>query len=195
MKKKKAKAKSKKKISKKKTVRSGNAFSSWIPFLIGIFILAADQFSKYLVNSHIPRMTHETQWYPYNGFGIFENFLGVEFSIVHAINLGAAWGMFSGFQFPLLVLRVLMIMGLCLYVILYNKNKALVIPFVFVIAGAIGNILDYFIYGHVVDMIHFVLWGYDYPVFNIADTFICIGVVLLFLISWCQTKDLSTCKS
>jgi len=85
-------------------------------------------------------------------------------------------------------------MGLCLYVMLFNKNKALVVPFVFVISGAIGNILDYFIYGHVVDMMHFVFWGYDYPVFNIADSFICIGVALLFLIPWCQTKGYITCK-
>ena len=49
--------------------------------------------------------------------------------------------------------------------------------------GALCNILDYFFYGHVIDMLHFVFWGYDYPVFNVADSFICIGVFWLFFAS------------
>lgn len=147
-----------------------------------------DQFTKYWVHLHIPRMTHEAQWYPYGGIGVFENVLGIECSIVHAINYGAAWGMFSSLQVPLLVLRVLLIMGFCFYLILFNKNQALIIPFSLVIFGAIGNILDYFIYGHVIDMIRFVFWGYDYPVFNIADSAIFIGMVLLVAVPRYQNK-------
>lgn len=191
----KKKAKNKKKNVAKKRGKQKSLSLPWLPLLIGFAILAFDQATKYLAHTGLPRMTHEAQWYPYNGIGIFENFLGVEFSIVHAINFGAAWGMFSGFQIPLLILRVLMIMGICLYLILYNTNKALTLPFTFVIAGAVGNIIDYFVYGHVVDMFHFILWGYDYPVFNIADAFICIGMVLLIVIPWCQSRGYITCKS
>lgn len=185
----------KKSKSKKKTPQKTSLSLPWIPLLVGIAILAADQLMKYFVHTEMPRMTHEAQWYPYNGVGVFENFLGIEFSIVHAVNFGAAWGMFSNFQVPLLILRVVLIMGLCLYLILFNKNKSLVLPFLCVIAGAAGNVIDYFIYGHVVDMFHFVLWGYDYPVFNIADAFICIGMAFLILIPWCQSKGYTLCKS
>jgi signal peptidase II len=53
-----------------------------------------------------------------------------------------------------------------------------------IIAGGIGNILDYFIYGHVVDMFHFILWGYSFPVFNVADASIFMGIVSLLWMSW-----------
>jgi signal peptidase II len=191
----KKKPKSKKKVSPKKSRGSGFSFYSLLPFLIGMIVFAADQFSKYLVYHGIPRMSHEAQWYPYNGIGLFENFFGVEGSIVHAVNYGAAWGMFSNFQLPLLILRILLIMSLCAYLIVYNQNKKLLIPFVFVIVGAVGNILDYFVYGHVIDMFRLVLWGYDYPVFNIADSSIFVGVTLLILIPWCQNRGLMSCKT
>lgn len=173
---------------KKKRKKTGVSLKFLLPLLIGGAVLLIDQLTKYWIQLHIPRMTHEAQWYPYQGIGLFENFLGIEGSIVHTINYGAAWGMFSGLQVPLFALRVLLIMGLCLYLILFNQNKALVIPFCLVIFGALGNIFDYFIYGHVIDMIHFVFWGYDYPVFNIADSAIFIGMAFLLVIPWCQQR-------
>ena len=45
-----------------------------------------------------------------------------------------------------------------------------------ILAGAISNVIDTFVYGHVVDMIHFTFWGYDYAVFNLADSAVCLGV-------------------
>lgn len=184
----KQKSKKKKKTQVKKKKRISTFSFPWILFLIGVFVLFSDQISKYLVHTKIPLMTHESQWYPYNGIPIFENFLGIECSLVHAVNHGAAWGMFSDFQIPLLILRILFIMGLAIYTIAFNKVKAFVIPLTLVILGAVGNIIDYFAYGHVVDMIHFVFWGYDYPVFNIADSSIFIGVALLMLTSWFQDQ-------
>lgn len=179
----------KKKKNQVKKKKSTGAFSfPWLPFFTGFFVLSADQLSKYFVHTKIPLMTHEAQWYPYNGIEVFENFLGIECSLVHAVNYGAAWGMFSDFQVPLLVLRILFIMGLSIYAIAFNKVKAFTIPLTLVIAGAVGNIIDYFVYGHVVDMIHFVFWGYDYPVFNIADSSIFIGVASLMLLSWSQDQ-------
>jgi signal peptidase II len=54
--------------------------------------------------------------------------------------------------------------------------------------GAIGNILDYFIYGHVVDVFYFVFWGYSFPVFNVADSIIFCGIVVLFLQSFLERR-------
>ena len=46
---------------------------------------------------------------------------------------------------------------------------------VFILAGAIGNVLDSYIYGHVIDMFHFVFWGRSYGIFNFADAMIFLG--------------------
>lgn len=133
------------------------------------------------MHTYIPQVTHEAQWYPYHGIGIFEDFSGIEFSIIHAINHGAAWNLFSDFSNILVLFRVLFIAILTIYLFRYNSNRKLVLPFSLIIAGAVGNVLDSFIYGHVIDMFHFVFWGYHYPVFNVADSSICAGVGIILL--------------
>ena len=47
--------------------------------------------------------------------------------------------------------------------------------------GAIGNALDYCLYGHVIDFIHFTFWGRTFPIFNLADTYITLGAIWLIL--------------
>lgn len=173
----------KKKPTRKKKKNGLLSRMAVLSLLLGFFVLLADQVTKYLVHSNIPRMTHESQWYPYKGIGIFENFLGIEFSIVHATNRGAAWGLFSDFQDYLFAFRIIFILALIVYLVGYNKSKELTLPLTLIVVGAIGNIIDYFVYGHVVDMLHFVFWGYDYPVFNVADSTIFIGVCSVIILT------------
>lgn len=152
--------------------------------LVGIVAFVLDALTKYLVASNLPIMNGGDLWYPYGGIGVFEDFFGIEFSIVHAINRGAAWGIFSDHQSYLLVGRIVLIAGVWIYALFFNKERRYAIPLALIISGAVANICDYFIYGHVIDMFHFVFWGYDYPVFNVADTAICIGVFWLVIASW-----------
>lgn len=160
-------------------------------FALSLIILTLDQWTKYLVHTNIPRM-QLFPWYPYQGIGLFENVLGIEASIVHAINRGAAWGVLADYQIPLLILRICFVIGLISYVVFINDNSKRIIPLVLISTGALGNILDFFFYGHVVDMIHFVFWGYDYPVFNLADSAIFIGVFWLLGVSWYKPKQHDT---
>ena len=178
----------KKKAGKKKGSRASSTIPHLFTALIGFLVLAADQYSKYLTYYSIPRMTHENQWYPYGGIGVFEDFFGIEFSIVHTINYGAAWGVLSDFQNYLLAFRALFIAVLIGYLVFYNTKKVLELPLTLVAAGAIGNLIDTLVYGHVVDMFHFVFWGYSYPVFNIADSAICIGIFSTVILSSASCK-------
>lgn len=152
-----------------------------LPLYVAFIILALDAATKYWTHTHLPLMQRDTLWYPYGGIGVFKDFFGVEFSISHQINHGAAWGYFKQYQLPLLYVRIVLILALVGYALIFNKNSRLNIPFAMIIAGAVGNVIDYFMYGHVVDMIHFVLWGYDFPVFNIADSSIFLGICWFFL--------------
>lgn len=155
---------------------------------IGILILVLDQISKGLVYTYLPVIDSSLYWYPYGGIGIFKNFAGIEFSINHMTNTGAAWGVLANYQLPLIFLRIGLIIGLCLYLFSFNRHSSWQLPLMLIIAGALGNVIDFFLYGHVVDMLHFVLWGYDFPVFNVADSAITIGIVYLLVLSFIETK-------
>lgn len=122
-----------------------------------------------------------TYQYPYGGMGIFHDFFGINFSIVHATNTGAAWGLFAGFQEYLLYFRIFFVAMLFIYVLFFNKQFSHHLPLFLIITGAVGNIIDYFIYGHVVDLFYFNFWGYSYPVFNVADAAIFSGVALYII--------------
>ncbi len=151
------------------------------PLCLGLIVLSLDFVSKLWVNQFIPVMKNAFAWYPYGGIGVFKNFMGIEFSIVYHTNKGAAWGFFADYQEQLLWLRIGLIAALCIYLFLLNHHKQWEIPLILVLAGATGNVIDFFLYGHVVDMFHFVFWGYDYPVFNVADASICMGIAWLFI--------------
>jgi len=153
-------------------------------FLIGFIILAADALSKYFTQYYLPLVNPHHFWYPYGGIGIFQNFLGIEFSLNYVLNKGAAWGVFFDYQQQLLYLRIVLISGMLVYFLFINKVKSNEIPLMMIFAGAVGNVIDYFLYGHVIDMFHFVLWGYDFPVFNLADAAIFLGVSWLFIASF-----------
>lgn len=115
------------------------------------------------------------------------------FYISHVENTGAAWGGFSGFT---VILTILSIGMLGFFIYLYRKidfkNKRLYsISLVLVISGTIGNLIDRLIFRHVTDFLDFYIFGYDYPVFNIADILLVVGFALLiiYLIFFSEKND------
>ena len=164
-------------------------------FFLIFILVGCDVALKQWVNGNLPRLGHEMQWYPYGGIGLFEDFMGVEGSIVHTINHGAAWGLFPDYTQLLLLIRIAFVACLTTALLLLSGWQPYYPALFLLLAGALGNILDAFIYGHVVDMFKFVLWGYHYPVFNLADSYICIGAAILFLINTVQERNRASCKS
>lgn len=161
---------------------------SLLIFLSLLLILAVDFFSKSYVHHFLPLMGWNEIGYPYGGIAVFENWVGIDFSINHVLNKGAAWGMFSSFQQYLFYARLTIIGGLLGYV-LYFAERRQQFPLLVIITGALGNILDHLIYGHVVDMFHFRFWGYSFPVFNIADSAIFCGIASLMLLSFLRPAE------
>lgn len=157
--------------------------------LIGFLILFFDLLSKFLVVHFLPLLDRFSFSYPYGGIGVFKNWWGIEFSINHVTNRGAAWGLFGEYQEILLIGRVFLIGCIFFYLFFLNTKSSWVLPLVLIVFGAIGNIVDYFFYGHVIDMLHFVLWGYNFPVFNIADAAISLGVGCLFILFYLEPSS------
>ena len=117
---------------------------------------------------------------PFQGISVFHNLGGIDFSLEHVRNTGAAWGVFSSLQEYLLWGRCAIIIALLCCICFSSFSLGRKACFSLIVAGAIGNVLDFFIYGHVVDMFHFCFWGHSFAVFNVADSMIFCGVVFLF---------------
>lgn len=157
--------------------------------LIGVVLLGMDFASKAYVHAHIPFLGLSSPYFPYGGIGVFQGALGgIDFSINHVINTGAAWGAFSRFQHFLIFFRIAILTFLLSYLIFINRETKRRLPLLLVIAGAIGNVIDHFYYGHVVDFFFFKFWGYAYPLFNVADSAIFCGIAALILQSWAHRK-------
>lgn len=152
-----------------------------ILLFLAIVFLSIDAASKHWVNTHLPAIQTSTPLFPYGGIGVFQNILGIDFSINKANNLGGAWSLFSSYPQALLLVRLVIVGALFVYTLFMNKERRRDLPLLLILTGAMGNIIDFFLYGSVVDMFYFVLWGYSYPIFNVADMLIFFGVFSLLI--------------
>lgn len=158
--------------------------------VLGLTILFFDFFTKAYIYNILPFYDSCTGL-ACGEIEVFRNFLGIDFFIALTINPGAAWGIFADFQLILLAIRILVILGMLIYLFFINLNRSADLPLVLIISGALGNVVDFFLYGFVVDFLHFNLWGYHFPVFNLADTSITIGVAWLFIVACVFKKNRS----
>lgn len=143
--------------------------SSWVIGFLGGVVLAMDQFLKLQFYLQLPQ----------GGVAMRTYWRGIELMITHVGNQGAAWGWFAQYPLALFVLRLAIVLTLLLYLALSRMPPLRRVAFTLILAGAIGNVCDCVLYGHVVDLFLCVFWGYHYPVFNVADMAIVLGVVLL----------------
>ena len=90
-------------------------------------------------------------------------------------NYGAAFGILQGYTTFLIIISIIVIL-ICLY---YYKEKNLRLSLSFILAGTTGNLIDRILFSYVRDFIDLKIW----PVFNLADTFNVVGVILLIYLS------------
>ena len=103
------------------------------------------------------------------------------FYIDYSSNTGAAFSILSGHNIILIVLTI--IISLLLYHIMYSYKNSILndISFGLLFGGILGNLLDRVFVGYVRDFISFKFGNYYFPIFNIADTAIVIGIILLLI--------------
>jgi len=109
------------------------------------------------------------------------------FNITYVQNTGVAFGIFSSIISPVKsVLLSVFTAFAAIVVVAYSvrspaRNRLLQVALALILGGALGNLYDRLAYGYVVDFLEFYIGTYHWPVFNIADSAITIGVVLLAL--------------
>jgi signal peptidase II len=154
--------------------------------LIGLALLVfvLDQATKLLILHTLPFGA----FYPPQCIEVIPGF----FNLVHVGNTGAAWSLFSGHS------EILALVGILALFLLWFCRKTLQLEriqsqwaFGLIIGGIIGNIIDRFRYGHVIDFLDFHIADWYWPSFNIADSGITVGVALYVLFSFLQKSDTS----
>ena len=108
-------------------------------------------------------------------------FIGGLFNFTHYENTGAAWSIFAGNQAFLIIISVVFVLLIGIFYFFERKNGALFhIGTALILGGAVGNMVDRVFLGFVRDFIQFDFWR-SFPVFNVADIALTIGVVLVVL--------------
>lgn len=140
-----------------------------LEIIIIILILVIDQISKYLIQLYLSPVG--------SSLPLIE---GV-FHLTNAHNTGAAWGMLPGFRWMFIPLTII-VCGIIVFVMIRFHKKLCVfsrITLALLFAGAVGNLIDRVALSYVRDMFDFCL--INFPVFNIADSSLTIGCILLVI--------------
>jgi len=101
------------------------------------------------------------------------------FYLTKVYNYGVSFSMLQNKRWLIIILSLVIAIFLFVYMKKFKENKRNIWAFALVFGGLLGNLFDRIIYGYVIDFLDFYIFGYNYPVFNIADSCICIGIGLL----------------
>ena len=140
--------------------------------LVSGFVVIADQITKYIININL--VLHDN-------IIVIDNF----FNITHILNPGGAFGLFATQPLEIRKFIFLFMSSIVAFFVLFFYKKC-AMDYVFlshglalIFGGAIGNLIDRFMYGKVVDFLDFYIGSFHWPAFNVADSAISIGMCIL----------------
>jgi len=137
-------------------------------FLI-IFLVVLDQISKILISSYLS-LGESLNLLPFLNFTLIHN-SGIAFSFFDDGGNISRW---------LLVVAVSGILAYLLFLMykITSKNRLELMSFILIISGGLGNLVDRVFLGYVVDFVHVFYQDYSFYVFNMADSYITVGIIL-----------------
>ena len=137
-----------------------------LPIFVAFLIL--DLLTKYFTNKLIP-------------VGEQRSFLPGFINLINVHNDGGAWNIFSGNQIFLIIFTSLFLVAFLYFYLHECKNGVLFhIGSALLITGCLGNLIDRIGFNYVRDMLHFQFFP-TFPVFNVADICVCVGIAVLIL--------------
>ncbi|BBE40440.1 signal peptidase II [Streptococcus dysgalactiae] len=138
--------------------------------LSSIFLIGLDQFSKYWIVSHIE-------------LGQIKPFIPGIVSLTYLQNNGAAFSMLQNQQWFFVIMTILVI-GYAIYYVMTHRQLTIwkQLALLLIISGGIGNFIDRLRLSYVIDMVHLDI--IDFAIFNVADAYLTLGVILLVVCLW-----------
>ena len=137
-------------------------------YIISIIVFIVDNLSKSIVSTYF-KLNQSIE--------IIKDF----FYIRYINNTGASFGILEDNRLLLIVISIIAFIILIRYMYSFRYNKFNMCAFGFLLGGVLGNLSDRVIFGYVRDFFDFIIFNYDFPVFNIADIFIVLGVIMLII--------------
>ncbi len=137
----------------------------WIAIILGTIVL--DQLTKYLTVFYLK---------PIDTLPIIEDVL----HLTYVENPGAAFGMMKDSRWVFMTVSTVAIVGILAYLLIKKPTSRMeCLCLSLIVGGGIGNMIDRFLLGYVIDMIDFRL--INFAVFNVADSFVCVGAGLMMV--------------
>ena len=134
-----------------------------------IVIVGGDQLTKVIVDQTLQL---------WGSYKIIDKF----FYFTYSHNTGAAWGIFQGHTWLFFIVSMIATIGIIYYFMESMPYQKLTrFGLILLFSGMIGNLIDRIAFGYVRDFIDFIIFGYDFPIFNVADIAITVGVGLMIL--------------
>ncbi len=142
-------------------------------YIIIMLLITLDQAIKFLVNNSL-------------SYGQSIPVIRNIFHFTYVRNSGAGFGILQGYKELLIIVNIIIISILLIYRHKTGSDRYLDIAMALIIGGAIGNIIDRIRFSFVIDYLDFRIW----PVFNLADSAVVIGVGILIIYLWRLEKDI-----
>lgn len=137
-------------------------------YVLTLLVIVLDQWTKWLIVTSMELG---------ESVKVIDDF----FYVTSHRNRGAAWGMLEGQFWLFYIITAIVVVALVYYMQTEAKGKPLMkTSLAILLGGAIGNFIDRLFRGEVVDFVQTFIFGYHFPIFNIADAALTIGVLLLF---------------
>ncbi|WP_027726116.1 signal peptidase II [Tuberibacillus calidus] len=150
-----------------------------IYYAIGLIVLILDQLTKWIIVQ---------QMHIGESIEIIPHFL----YITSARNTGAAWSILEGQMWFFYLVTVVVLAIVIFYMQKYGRHRPFLgVALGLVIGGTLGNFIDRLFRGSVVDFIHVFLGNYSYPVFNVADSSLVIGAILIVIFTLFDQKKVN----
>ena len=146
-----------------------NKIKKNVIWIISFICIIFDQIIKFIINNNINLYDQNT---------IIDNF----FNLTNVRNYGAAWSILTGSRIMLIIVTILIMIGLYYFFIRKEKLKKYEkVIYGFLYGGIIGNLIDRIFRGYVIDYLEFYIFGYSFPVFNLADILIVISMFFIII--------------
>lgn len=146
-------------------------------YIFALISLIIDQIVKILISNYL--ILGQT-------IKIINNF----FYLTYVQNKGAAFSILIGYRYILIIITFIFLYYLYKCIKKQKSlNKLEIISYGLLLGGIIGNLIDRIIYGYVIDYFDFMIFNYNFPIFNLADSFIVIGCIILVINSYLKGED------